>query len=179
MRGIRFEYPWPAGSLAQWLWKLGALGEVPQGLPAPYEDLFNGRIDAAAGFWESRNVPYERAIALMSGDVPQRMQSLDILDSLGASAVAAKLRLDLRTDGIALPRGKGKTTRSNRAGLTARQAEVLQLLAQGLSNAEIADRLFLSPRTVETHVAAVLAKLFASNLEAAVLKARQEGLVTV
>jgi DNA-binding NarL/FixJ family response regulator len=101
------------------------------------------------------------------------------LDSLGASAVAAKLRLDLRTEGIALPRGKGKATRSHRAGLTARQAEVLQLLAQGLSNAEIANRLFLSPRTVETHVAAILAKLLASNREDAVHKALQEGLVTV
>ncbi len=179
MRGIEFEYPWPAGALAQWLWKLGALGEVPHGLPAPYEDIFNGRIDAAAGFWESRNAPYERAVALMSGDLPQRMQSLELLDSLGASAVAAKLRLDLRTEGIALPRGKGKATRSHRAGLTARQAEVLQLLAQGLSNAEIANRLFLSPRTVETHVAAVLAKLLASNREDAVHKALEEGLVTV
>ena len=104
---------WPAGSLALWLWKLGVLEEMPEGLPAPYQDMFDGRIEAAAGFWASRKVPYEAALALMSGDLPQRLQSLDLLDSLGASSVAAKLRLDLRADGIALPRGKGKTTRSS------------------------------------------------------------------
>ncbi|HSM44928.1 MAG TPA: AAA family ATPase, partial [Acidimicrobiia bacterium] len=60
-RGIRFEYPWPAGSLALWLWKTGGLDEPPEGRPAPYRDLMSGRVDQSASFWESRKIPYERA----------------------------------------------------------------------------------------------------------------------
>ncbi|MGH8927056.1 MAG: helix-turn-helix domain-containing protein [Acidimicrobiia bacterium] len=106
------------------------------------------------------------------------MQSLEMLESLGAPAVASKPRLELRADGFSPPRGKGKTTRSHRAGLTARQAEVLQLLAEGRSNAEIAHRLFVSPPTVETHVSAVLDKLGSSTHDEAVTSARQQGLLT-
>ena len=176
-QGIRFEYPWPAGSLALWLWMLGDLEEMPVGLPAPYRDLFAGRIDSAAEFWEARGIPYERALALVCGDVSQRLQALEILESLGASAVASKVRGELRADGVSVPRGRGKTTRSNRAGLTGRQAEVLRLLEDGLSNAQIADRLFLSPRTVENHVSALLAKLDSTTRSEAVEKARSEGLL--
>jgi DNA-binding NarL/FixJ family response regulator len=58
-----------------------------------------------------------------------------------------------------IPRGPRRTTRANPAGLTARQLEVLALIAEGFTNAEIADRLVVSQRTAEHHVAAVLAKL--------------------
>jgi DNA-binding CsgD family transcriptional regulator len=175
-RGIRFEYPWPAASLALWLWMLGDR-ETPDGLPVPYRDLFEGRIDSTAEFWQSRQIPYERALALMCGDVSQRLQSLHILESLGASAVASKVRRELRADGVSVPRGRGKATRSHRAGLTGRQAEVLRLLDEGLSNAQIADRLFVSPRTVENHVSALLAKLNSATRSEAVERARSEGLL--
>ena len=65
----------------------------------------------------------------------------------------------MRELGLSVPRGPRETTRANPAGLTARQLEVLALLVDGLANAEIADRLVVSPRTAEHHVAAVLAKL--------------------
>jgi DNA-binding NarL/FixJ family response regulator len=81
------------------------------------------------------------------------------------------------TAGYTLPRGKARSTRENVAGLTARQAEVLGLLARGLSNADIADDLFLSLRTVENHVAAVLLKLDVPNRDAAVARAREQGIL--
>ncbi len=176
-RGLESEYPWPAGHLSFWLWMSDGLGEVPPGLPTPYLDLFSGRIESAANFWASRRIPYSRALALWSGDAEQRVEALGLLEGLGASAVAAKLRRTLRSEGVSLPRGKGKATRSNLAGLTARQAEVLHLLAAGLSNAEIGDRLFVSPRTVETHVSAILAKLGCSTRDGAVATARQQGVL--
>jgi DNA-binding NarL/FixJ family response regulator len=71
---------------------------------------------------------------------------------MGASAVAARLRRDLRRAGVSVPRGRSQTTRDHPAGLTGRQAEVLALLAEDLSNPQIADRMFVSIRTVENHV---------------------------
>lgn len=176
-RGIRFEYPWPAGSLALWMWKLGDLDEPPEGLPAPYRDLLVGRVDQSASFWTTRQIPYEKAVALMSGDVSRRLESLELLNTLGAAAVAARVRKELRDEGVPTPRGKGKATRGHAAGLTSRQAEVLQSLSEGLTNTEIADRLFVSPRTIEHHVSAILAKLDSSTRDEAVQRARDEALI--
>jgi DNA-binding CsgD family transcriptional regulator len=58
-----------------------------------------------------------------------------------------------------VPRGPRPATAANPAGLTRREAQVLQLLATGLSNAEIAARLGLSGRTVDNHVSAILRRL--------------------
>ncbi len=58
-----------------------------------------------------------------------------------------------------IPRGPKPTTRENPAGLTDRQVEILRMLADGATNAEIAARLVLSVRTVDHHVSAVLQKL--------------------
>ena len=91
--------------------------------------------------------------------------------------MAAKLRQSMRDRGLTVSRGKGRATRRHAAGLTARQAEVLELLGQGLSNAEIADRLFVSPRTVENHVAAVLDKLDVATRAQAVERAHADGLL--
>ncbi|MEA1902168.1 MAG: LuxR C-terminal-related transcriptional regulator, partial [Actinomycetota bacterium] len=176
-RGIRQEFPWLAGWLAFWLWRLDELGHTPEGIPEPHMQVIQGGFAEAAAFWEARRMPYERAMALSCGNTDQRLEALEILDSLGAEAVAAKLRKDLREEGVSVPRGKGRATRRHAAGLTARQAEVLQLLGEALSNHEIADRLFLSSRTVENHVSAVLAKLDASTRDEAVANAHSEGLL--
>jgi DNA-binding CsgD family transcriptional regulator len=114
--------------------------------------------------------PTQRALELLS-TVPGRPErwlverllgdpllgALAVLDRLGAQAAATLARRELRRLGVShLPRPR---TRTNPAGLTDRQLEVLGLLAEGLTNAEIADRLVVSVRTVDHHVAAILAKL--------------------
>ena len=175
--GIRREFPWLAGPLGFWLWKLGDITEAPEGIPEPYRLVIEGEPLKAAAIWQAKGVPYERGLALMHGDPASRLEALEIFETLGATAVAAKLRKALRDEGVAVPRGKGRETRGHAAGLTARQAEVLQLLDEDLTNAEIADRLFVSPRTIENHVSAVLNKLDASTREEAVSRAHSEGLL--
>jgi len=169
---------WAEGDLAFWLWKLGELSEVPQRIAEPYRLMIEGNTVEAADIWEARGIPYERGLALMHGGKKARLEALEIFETLGTTAVAAKLKKTLRDDGVTVPRGKSRNTRRHAAGLTARQSEVLQLLDEGLSNIEIADRLFVSPRTVEHHVSAVLAKLDASTREEAVTQAHADSLIT-
>jgi DNA-binding CsgD family transcriptional regulator len=175
--GLHIGFKWSPGLLALWLWKLGAIDEAPRGIADPYRLLIEGDARGAAELLAAVGCPYERAIALTHGGVAAQLEAIDILDGLGASAVAAKLRRELRDRGVSVPRGKAMATRRNVAGLTSRQAEVLLLLAEELSNADIADRLFLSPRTVEHHVAAVLSKLDVSSREEAVSAALRQGLL--
>jgi len=83
-----------------------------------------------------------------------------MLHELGARPAAAIMARWLRTLGEpGVRRGPRPATAANPAGLTRRQAEVLELVAAGLSNAQIAARLALSGRTVDNHVAAILRKL--------------------
>jgi DNA-binding NarL/FixJ family response regulator len=76
-----------------------------------------------------------------------------------------------------VPRGPSTSARSNPAGLTARQLEVLELVADGLTNAEIAERLIVSPRTAEHHVTAVLEKLGVTSRREAARRAQELGVV--
>ncbi len=131
----------------------------------------------AAAIWERRGLPYEQALALGHGGEPDQIEAVRILDDLGATATARRVRAILSDRGTKLPRGRSRAARSHPAGLTARQAEVLELLAEDLTNAEIADRLFVSHRTVENHVAAILMKLDAPSRQAAVVAARDRGVL--
>jgi DNA-binding NarL/FixJ family response regulator len=83
----------------------------------------------------------------------------------------------MRELGMRVPKGPRRTTRENAAGLTARQLEVVELIAEGLTNAEIAERLVVSQRTAEHHVAAVLTKLGATTRREAARRASELRLV--
>ena len=178
-KGLRPDNHWIGGDLAFWLWKLGELNEAPQGIAEPYRMVIEGRPAEAAAVWESMGLPYERALALMHGEDDARIEALEQFETMGATAVAAKLRQILRAEGVSVPRGRSQATRDHGAGLTARQTEILALLGEGLTNIEIADQLFVSPRTVEHHVAAVMSKLDASSRDEAVAKAVDQGLLSV
>jgi DNA-binding CsgD family transcriptional regulator len=93
--------------------------------------------------------------------VPALRVDLEAFVANGDEQFARTARDLLRRAGAHTRRGRGRTTvpeRLRAAGVTSREMEVLSLVAAGLSNREIAERLFLSPRTVETHVARLLAK---------------------
>jgi DNA-binding NarL/FixJ family response regulator len=96
-----------------------------------------------------------------SGTQDGLTDAVRLFDRLGADAAGARARALLREHGWAAPR----TARSARhpTGLTTREVEVLGLVNEGLSDARIAERLFISRRTAEHHVASILAKLGASS----------------
>ncbi|MEU4419780.1 AAA family ATPase [Actinoplanes sp. NPDC024001] len=164
------------GAFAYWLHRLGA--DVP--LAEPYAIQAHGDPREAADFWERAGCRYDQAVALShSTDPDDLLTAVRLLDALGADPLARRVRSRLRQLGVArIPRGPQPGTRGNPAGLTGRQAEVLRLLAEGLSNPEIAARLVLSTRTVDAHVAAVFTKLAARTRREAVAKARELGLLS-
>jgi DNA-binding CsgD family transcriptional regulator len=170
---------WDRGELAVWRWRGGLLSEAPPGCAAPYALTIAGAAEAAARAWEEIGEPYERALALCDADdVALVLAGLELLDGLGAAAPARVVRRKLQALGVrSVPRGPRPATRAHPARLTGRQAEVLGLLADGRSNAEIARTLFLTPKTVEHHVTAILRKLSAGSRAEAVEIARRLGAV--
>ena len=121
--------------------------------------------------------PYETALALWDVGMPDALlAALPLLDDLEARAVAARVRGRLRELAVPVPRGSSAATRANPAGLTDRQLDVLTLLVEGLSNAEIAARLVISPKTTDHHVSAILARLGVRSRGEAVAAARRLGL---
>jgi ATP/maltotriose-dependent transcriptional regulator MalT len=175
--GIDIGNPWPSGAFAFWMWKLGLLDGCPQGTADFYGWIIKGEYEKSATFWHERDIPYEEGLALMHGDEAEQIEAIRIFEDLGAAATASRVRQALMERGVKVPRGKSRATRKHAAGLTARQAEVLELLAHGLSNTEIANELFVSHRTVENHVSAVLMKFDVPSRDAAVAAARQQGIL--
>jgi DNA-binding CsgD family transcriptional regulator len=170
---------WDVGELAVWRWRAGILQRPPPRCAAPYALSLAGAADAAARAWEEIGEPYECALALCDADDARLvLAGLEQLDALGATAPARVVRRKLQALGVrSVPRGPRPTTRAHPAQLSARQAEVLALLADGLPNAEIARTLFLTPKTVEHHVTAVLRKLRAGSRAEAVEAARRLGAI--
>lgn len=172
------EQPWFVGELAYWLWRCGQLGEAPAMAARPYRLLIGGDWRGAASEWAALGCPYPRALALACGDGDATAEALRVLDGFGAVVPARRLRAELRERGLRVPRGPRASTAADPTGLTARQLEVLALIADGLSNAQIAERLTVSAKTVDHHVSAVLGKLGVATRGLAAAAARRDGLLT-
>jgi DNA-binding CsgD family transcriptional regulator len=145
----------------------------------PYRLQAAGRWREAAAAWLAAGYRYERAAALAESTEPEDLvTALVELDALGAEPLARRVRARLKELGASrIPRGPVRATRRNPAGLTTRQLQTVRLLRLGLSNAEIADRLVLSVRTVDKHVAAVLDKLGARTRQDAAARAAELGVL--
>ncbi len=149
------------GELAILLWRAGALRERAMDVEEPYALEIAGDWRGAARLWESLGCPYEHASVLAwHGAEPEQRTALTMLDRLGAAPAARALRRRMRAQAVRrVPRGSRPSTRRHPLGLTQRQAEILALLSEGLRNSAIARRLFVSTKTVDHHVSAILAKL--------------------
>ena len=145
---------------------------------SPFALEIAGDWRAAADAWEQIGCPYERALALLNGDEVAQRTALALFEGLGARPAAEIGRRRLRTRGVRnVSQGPRAATRANLRGLTNRELEVLSLLAEGLSNSQIAKRLSTSSKTIEHHVSAVLAKLNARSRAEAARKASELGLL--
>ncbi len=171
--------PWGRGELTYWLWRAGELDAVPEGIAEPYRLLLNGEPHRAAALWERLGCPYEAAEALALADEEDSLRgALAAFERLGAGPAAAWVRRRLRGHGVrTVPMGARRSNSSAPSPLTPRQHEVLRLLADGLSNAEIGRRLQISPKTVDHHVSAILAALGARNRTEAAARARRADLL--
>ena len=140
--------------------------------------MADGRWAEAAAAWERLGCPWWQGVCLTRADsVDDARRGSELLSAIGAVATRDRLLRERRLGGQVVPRGPRQRTLANPAGLTARELEVLALLADGLTNAQLADRLFLSEKTVDHHVSSVLRKLGEPNRAAAAAAARQRGLV--
>ena len=171
--------PWELGELTWWLHAAGEHREAPIPLARPFALMLAGAYRAAAAEWRAVGCPLWSAYALArSPHMRDAQECLDALGRLGVPAVRRAVLRDRHAHGLPVPRGPRAASRASPAGLTTREVEVLGLLADGLSYAEVAERLILSEKTVGHHVSAVLRKLGEPTRSRAVAAAVRRGILT-
>jgi DNA-binding CsgD family transcriptional regulator/tetratricopeptide (TPR) repeat protein len=174
---------WTRGEMALWLHRTTAAapedGGSRDGLAEPFRLQLAGAWADAARVWTDLGCPYNAALALLDANEDAALRkALSIFSDLGASAAVRITRRRMRQLGLrSIPNGAQAATRAHPLGLTRREREVLDLICEGHSNAEIAARLVVSVKTVDHHVSAVLAKLGAPSRKVAASEAVRLGLV--
>ena len=142
---------------------------------SPWAVALGGDHHTAAARWRAIGDPYELAIELaQTDDAADAHEAARLLEEYGATPARRWIRERLLALGVrTVPRGSRRRTSVD--VLTPREADVAALVAQGLTNAEIAEELFVSVRTVDHHVSAVLGKLGVDGRRAVAARLRQGG----
>jgi DNA-binding CsgD family transcriptional regulator/tetratricopeptide (TPR) repeat protein len=170
---------WWSGELAVWRRRCGVADKIEAEVAEPHAAELAGQHERAAELWSGLGCPYDAAMALAGGESEDGLRRAHArLQELEAARPAAIVARRLRERGATgLPRGPRAMTKSNPGGLTTREVEVLELVAEGLRNGQIAERLFLSERTVGHHVSAILRKLGVGTRGEASAEALRLGVV--
>ncbi|WP_127792173.1 AAA family ATPase [Agromyces sp. LHK192] len=168
-----------SAELAALLRRAGSAPPAEPGARHPFATEAWGDAGEAARRWRSLGCPYHEASALAQGGDDDLLAGLAIADRLGAAPLARMIRAELGRRGVrGVPRGPQEATRRNPEGLTDRQVDVLRLVETGLTNAQIAERLVLSVRTVDSHLQALFAKLGVTTRREAARRAVELGVAT-
>ncbi len=165
--------------VAVWRHRIGGESALAGPFVEPHSRLLAGDFVGAAAGWNALSCPYDAALALLDAtqEAPVR-EALTRFDELGATAAARLARQRLRSLGAkSVPSGARATTRADPAGLTRRERQVLELMCVGHTNDEISGQLFISSKTVDHHVSAVLGKLGVGSRKVAAAEAVRLGLV--
>jgi len=170
---------WSRGAIGVWLRRIASARSPRGGLAQPYQRQLEGDWQGAAQLWTDLDCPFSAAMALHDATEETALrEALRIFTDLGAAAAARITRQKMRQLGIrSVPAGPRTATRADPLRLTRREREVLGLICGGHTNVQIAARLFISTKTVDHHVSAVLAKLDAPSRDAAASQAARLGLV--
>jgi len=161
---------WDRGAVAAWLSRTGSPRPPRGAVAGPFQRELAADWEGAARLWTDLGCPYEAGLALLGTTTEAPLhEALRIFTALGARATARLTQQKMRRLGIrSIPAGPRPATREHPRGLTRREQEVLELIAAGLTNAEIAAKLFISSKTVDHHVSSILAKLDVPTRGAAV-----------
>lgn len=178
-------HSWRVAEVAAWAQRFGvsAPNTFLADPPAPYLVEINGDIEGASNVWEKIGAPFEQALVLVQstgdGAAAKFAEAQKIFLRIEAYAAAKEVTRRAKELGIAqdlprLRRGPYRAARNHPLGLTRREQTILSLLAGGASNAEIAETLSRSQRTIEHHVSSILTKLTVSNRMEAMLRVQNE-----
>jgi DNA-binding CsgD family transcriptional regulator/tetratricopeptide (TPR) repeat protein len=161
---MRAAVGWAESLVAAWAAVAGIDMPLAIRVPTPHAAMIQRDWKRAANEFGAIGWEYDHAFMLsLLDDEPALSEALAVARRIGAGPLEERVAQRMKQGGMTVPAKPRVTTLANPAGLTSRQLEVLELIAEGLSNLEIADRLYLSVRTVEHHVEAVLTKLGAAN----------------
>jgi DNA-binding CsgD family transcriptional regulator len=155
---------WAGSLVAAWGAVAGVRLAFEGNAPAPHRAMIDGDWSHAADLFSEVGWEYSQALMLSLLDTHEALDAaIEVARRLGAPPLERRVSRRMRDLDFSIPRRPLEATLANPASLTPRQAEVLELLAEGLTNAELADRLYVSPRTAEHHVQAILTKLGVST----------------
>ncbi|MBO3748834.1 AAA family ATPase [Streptosporangiaceae bacterium NEAU-GS5] len=172
---------WLRGATAVWLARTGSV-RLPRGPVAePYRLELESDLVGAAESWTGLGCPYPAALALTGTQgIRELRDAQKIFLDLGATPAARIAGQRLRLlDPRAASAARRSPAPSHPYGLTTRELEVLALIRNAHTNAQIAAKLFISTKTVGHHVSAILAKMNAPNRSAAAHEAARLDLVGV
>ena len=175
---VALDDPWAIGELCVLRRRAGIVDVVQASSAAvPFALELAGEWEAAAASWDELGCPYEAALARAeTGEEAALRDALAACQRLGAVPATRELTQRLRSAGVrSIGRGPRRSTMDNPGQLTSRQVEILSLLVDGLTNAEIAARLYITPKTVAHHVSAVLGKLGVQSRREAAAEAVRLG----
>ncbi len=156
-----------------WTETVEAVRAMNEPFPLAYALLRRAEVLSAAGASDDA-----AAAARESVQLARRMGAAPLLDEAEALMRRARLRIDEPSAGAPAPTAAAMPEEVERLGLTERELEVLRLVADGRSNSEIAQKLFISRKTASAHVSHILAKLGVSSRVQAAALAHRRGLIS-